>query len=218
MRIGSVSCVVAVPATVASCHLQTVELPLRRQLQARNKRVQNIFFIESGIASVVANGEHNIEVGIIGREGMTGVSVVMGNSDRAVYETYMQMEGSGQSLSSSNLREAIDASVSLHRECLRYVHSFLMQTTQTALSNGRSKIEQRLARWLLMAHDRVDGDELRLTHEFLAVMLGVERPGVTIALQALERTGLIAHGRGVIAILDRAALQKKFKWYLRTAE
>jgi CRP-like cAMP-binding protein len=84
----------------------------------------------------------------------------------------------------------------------------MVQTTQTALANGRSKIEERLARWLLMADDRIDGGELRLTHDFLGIMLGVQRPGVTIALQELERSALIAHRRGVITILDRAALQK----------
>src|SRR5207249_161443 len=102
----------------------------------------------------------------------------------------------------------IDSSVALHRMLLRYAHRFLIQTTQTALANGRSKIEERLARWLLMANDRVDGEKLTLTHEFLATMLGTARPGVTIAIQELERAGLIAHKRGVISILDRDALEK----------
>jgi CRP-like cAMP-binding protein len=110
-------------------------------------------------------------------------------------------------MAADNLRAAIDASVALHRVLLHYAHAFMVQTAQTALANGRSKIEERLARWLLMADDRIGG-ELRLTHDFLGIMLGVQRPGVTIALQALERTGLIAHRRGVITLLDREALQK----------
>jgi CRP-like cAMP-binding protein len=81
----------------------------------------------------------------------------------------------------------------------------MIQATQTALANGRSKLEERLARWLLMANDRVD-DELKLTHEFLATMLGVRRSGVTVALQQLERIGLISHKRGKITLLDREAL------------
>jgi CRP-like cAMP-binding protein len=81
-----------------------------------------------------------------------------------------------------NSEKAIRASIALHHVLLGYVHSFMTQTTQTALANGRSKIEERLARWLLLAHDRVDGDELSLTHEFLGVMLGLRRPGVTTAL------------------------------------
>jgi CRP-like cAMP-binding protein len=84
----------------------------------------------------------------------------------------------------------------------------MVQMAQTALANGRSKIEERLARWLLMADDRVDGGELRLTHEFPGIMLGVQRPGVTVALQELERRGFIGHMRGLITILDRKALQK----------
>lgn len=191
-------------------HLKAVDLPVRTRLEARNKRVEHVYFLEKGLASVVANGEHAIEVGMIGREGMTGLSVVLDGdvTKRAVHETFMQIGGNGQRMSAGNLREAIDESVSLHRALLRYVHEFMMQTTQTALANGRSKIEERLARWLLMAADRTDSSELPLTHEFLAIMLGVRRAGVTVALQGLERTGLIAYRRRVIAILDREALEK----------
>ena len=107
-----------------------------------------------------------------------------------------------------DLREAIDKSVTLHRSMLRYAHAFLDQATRTAVANGRSKIEERLARWLLMADDRLDGDELPLTHEFLAMMLGVRRPGVTVAVQELERDGMISRRRGRIVITDRKALEK----------
>ena len=192
-------------------HLEAVELPVRTQLEARNKRVGHVYFPHEGLASVVANGEQPIEVGMFGREGMSGLSVVLDSNRnyRAEHETFMQIGGSGQRLSADNLRDAIAASVTLHQVLLRYAHAYLKQTTQTALSNGRSKIEERLARWLLMAADRsIDGNKLPLTHEFLAIMLGVRRSGVTIALQALERTGLIAHRRGVITILDRDALEK----------
>ena len=189
-------------------HLEAVELPLRKQLQARNKRVDQVYFIDKGMASVVANGEQEMEVGVIGREGMSGVTVLLGNGDRVPHEIYMQIAGRGQRLSADALREAIAKSVTLHHSLLRYVHVYLEQTTQTALANGRSKIEERLARWLLMAHDRMDGDEIPLTHEFLAVMLGVRRSGVSIALQELERKGLIAHRRSFITIVDRAGLEE----------
>ena len=189
-------------------HLEAVDLPVRRQLAARNKRVQQVYFPESGFASVVADGGREIELGIIGREGMTGMSVVMQNDDRAPHETYMQLAGHGQRVEAERLREAIDASRTLHRVMLNVAHAFMVQMAQTALANGRSKVEERLARWLLMANDRVDGNELRLTQEFLGIMLGVQRPGVTIAMQGLERLGLIAHKRGMITILNRAALQK----------
>lgn len=188
-------------------HLQAVDLPLRKQLVARNKRVEKVYFMESGFASVVANGDRNIEVGIIGREGMTGLSVVLGSNDRAAHETYIQSAGNGLRIAAGDLRTAIGASVALHHVLLRYAHAFMVQATQTALANGRSKIEERLARWLLMAADRVEG-ELKLTHEFLAIMLGVRRSGVTTALQGLEHAGLIAHRRGAITILDREGLEE----------
>jgi CRP-like cAMP-binding protein len=189
-------------------HLETVDLPVRKPLEARKKRVEQVYFVESGMASVVANGQRNIEVGVIGREGMTGLSVVMGGNARAPHETFVQIAGNGLRIASDELRKAIGASVPLHHALLRYAHAFMIQTTQTALANGRSKIDERLARWLLMADDRVDGNELPLTQEFLAIMLGVQRSGVTIALQELERTGLIAHRRGVITILQREALEE----------
>src|SRR4029453_9108498 len=118
----------------------------------------------------------------------------------------MQIGGGGQCISADKLRGAIDASTTLHQVLLRFAHAFMIQATHTALANGRSKIEERLARWLLMAHDRVDGNELILTQQFLATMLGVRRSGVTVALQQLERIGLISHRRGRITILDRQAL------------
>jgi CRP-like cAMP-binding protein len=191
-------------------HLKPVDLPVRKQLEARKKRIDHVYFIESGFASVVANGSKkpSIEVGIIGREGLTGLAVVLGD-DRAQHETYMQVGGKGRRISAAHIREAIEKSTALHRALLQYANAFLKQTTSTALANGRSKIEERLARWLLMADDRIDGDEVPLTHEFLSLMLGTQRSGVTIAIEALRGEGLIATRRGAIAILDRKAMEKR---------
>jgi CRP-like cAMP-binding protein len=190
-------------------HLEAVDLPVRKTLEARRKRIDQVYFIESGFASVVANGTNkpSIEVGIIGREGMTGLAIVMGH-DRAQHDTYIQVAGHGLRISAAKLREADERSMILHRAMLRYAHAFLLQTTTTALANGRSKIEERAARWLLMADDRIDGDDLPLTHEFLSLMLGTHRPGVTIALQALEKAGLITTRRSHITIIDRKGLEK----------
>src|SRR5256885_11807332 len=171
-------------------HLEAVDLPVRRSLEARRKRIDHVYFIESGFASVVANGttKPSIEVGIIGREGMTGLTIVLGG-DRAQHATYIQVAGKGLRISANKLREADERSSTLHRAILRFAHSFLAQTTTTALANGRSKIEERLARWLLMADDRIDGDDLPLTHEFLGLMLGTRRPGVTTPVQTPEKGG-----------------------------
>jgi CRP-like cAMP-binding protein len=191
-------------------HLETIRMPVRKTLEARNRRIRTIYFMESGFASVVADGANrpSIEVGIIGREGMSGLAVVLG-VERPVHETFMQVAGAAMCLAADSLRGAIDKSPSLHRELLKAAYAFQMQVTQTALANGRSKIEERLARWLLLADDRIDGDELPLTHEFLSLMLGVQRSGVTLAMQALEADGLIAARRGRISILKRAKLEKK---------
>ena len=190
-------------------HLETIRLPVHKALETRNRKIRTVYFMESGFASVVANGSTrpSIEVGLIGREGMSGLAVVLG-SDRPTHETYIQAAGSGLCLAAESLRGAIDKSPALHRELLKATFAFQTQVTQTALANGRSKIEERLARWLLMADDRIDG-EVPLTHEFLSLMLGVQRSGVTLAVQALEADGLIAARRGRISILKRAKLEKK---------
>ena len=182
---------------------------MHKALEARNRKIRTVYFMESGFASVVANGSTrpSIEVGLIGREGMSGLAVVLG-ADRPAHETYIQAAGSGLCLAADSLRQTIDKSPSLHRELLKAAYAFQTLVTQTALANGRSKIEERLARWLLLADDRIDG-EVPLTHEFLSLMLGVQRSGVTLAVQALEADGLIAARRGRISILKRAKLEKK---------
>jgi CRP-like cAMP-binding protein len=190
-------------------HLVPVDLPLRKNLEVPKRRIDKVYFIDSGFASVVANGhgDRSIEVGLIGREGVTGLAVIMG-TDRSPNATYMQGAGSGHQISVSNLGEAIQQSETLRRVLLNYGHAFFIQTSQTALANARSKNEQRLARWLCMAHDRSDSDDLVLTHEFLSIMLGVQRPHVTATLAVLEKAGLIEARRGIISILDRKGLEK----------
>jgi CRP-like cAMP-binding protein len=190
-------------------HLEPVDLPVLTRLEIGNKRIDSIYFMERGFASVVADGadEGGIEVGIVGREGMTGLAVVMGK-DRSPHDTYIQAAGAGQRISAAKLRAAMDQSVSLHRSFLHYAHAFYIQTTHTALANGRSKNAERLARWLLMADDRIDGAELPLTHKLLSIMLGLHRPGVTVAVKALENAGLIRARRGAITVVNRKGLER----------
>jgi CRP-like cAMP-binding protein len=190
-------------------HLAPVDLPVLTKLETGNSRIDTVYFIERGFASVVAGGagKRGLEVGMIGREGMTGLAVVMGN-DSSPDDTYIQVAGDGQRISAIKLRRAIDQSAHLHRSLMRYAYAFLIQTTRTALANGRSKNAERLARWLLMADDRIDGGELPLTHKLLSLMLGVQRSGVTLVVQALEHQGLISAKRGVITVIDRKGLVK----------
>lgn len=187
--------------------LEPVSLRLRQVLETPNKPIKYSYFIERGLASIVAlNGHRRLEVGLIGREGMTGVPIVLGN-DRSPHENFIQIAGEGVRIPAEKLREALQQSRSLERAFLSFAHSFMNQTANTALSNGTATIEERLARWLLMANDRLEGNEVPLTHEFLSLMLGVRRAGVTVALHYLEQRALIRMSRGEIAIVDRDGLK-----------
>ena len=191
-------------------HLEPVTLALRQVLEKPDKRVDAVYFPEAGFASVVAvqSDDTHVEVGLIGREGMTGLTIVLGNH-RAPHSTYMQAAGHGQRIKTVELRKAMQASPSLQGLLLKYVQVFMVQTAHTAVANARAKIEARLARWILMAHDRLDGMSLPLTHEFLSLMLGVRRAGVTEALHALEALKLIRSGRGQIVVLNRKGIESK---------
>ena len=165
--------------------------------------------MEDGLASVVAMGTdgERIEVGHIGREGMTGQSVVLG-VDRSPEQTFIQVAGSALRMPVGSLRDAMKASPLLHGLLLRFVQTTIVQVAHSALANGRYTIQERLARWLLMCHDRLDGDYLLLTHEFLSLMLGVRRSGVTEALQVLEGVAVVKTARGRIMLLDRDRLEE----------
>jgi CRP-like cAMP-binding protein len=190
-------------------NLAPVDLPVRRQLEIRNRRVDHVYFLESGIGSVVisAGSNHSIEVGIVGNEGMTGLPVIL-QAERALHETFMQSAGHGWRIPTAEFRAAMAASPSLSTVMLRYVHTMMSQMTFTALANGRYRIDERLARWLLMAHDRAGGNTIVLTHEFLSIMLGARRPGITTALNVFESRGIIHTRRGEIDIVDRHALEE----------
>ena len=188
--------------------LVLVDLPVRKLLEVRGRRIEHVYFLESGLASVVVTGasHHSLEVAMIGREGMTGLSVVLA-AERSPNETFMQSAGEGWRIAADDLRTAMEKSATLRTTFLRHAHALMTQMAFTALSNGSYKIEERLARWLLMAQDRSDGPLVSLTHEFLSVMLGVRRPGVTGALGDLERRGIISAQRGAITVINRSGLE-----------
>jgi CRP-like cAMP-binding protein len=182
-------------------HLEPVALPLRTPLETAKAIIEYVYFLEDGIASM----GRDTEVGLIGMEGMSGALVVLGG-DRAVHDTYMQLAGRGFRMPAPALTAALAASNTLKALLLLYVQTLYIQTSYTALVNARSKLDERLARWLLMCQDRVRDDRFSITHEFMAVMLGVRRPGVTVAIQELEGRGLIRASRGEIVIRDRYGL------------
>jgi CRP-like cAMP-binding protein len=188
--------------------MERVALPLKQQLERPRATIEHVFFIEEGFASIVAAVPRgrDTEVGLVGFEGMTGALVVLGD-DRSVHDCYMQLAGHGIRIPVAAFRTALAESPTLRLFLLKYVQSLYIQASYTALVNARSKLEERLARWLLMCADRV-GDRVTITHEFLAIMLGVRRPGVTVGLQMLEGQALIRANRGEIIIRDRQGLSE----------
>ncbi|WP_244640324.1 Crp/Fnr family transcriptional regulator [Devosia pacifica] len=184
-------------------------LKRRHTLEVANRPIEHAYFIEDGLASSIARmgDDRDIEIGVTGREGMTGVSAILG-AGQSPHMTIMQVEGWAWAVSIEILLTLLDASVTLRQLLLRYVHTTLVQTATSALVNARARLEERLARWLLMASDRLGGNDLRLTHEFMAVMLGVRRPGVTEAMHILEGYGLVRATRGQVSIIDRGRLEE----------
>jgi len=187
-------------------HLEEVELPSRRQLEIRGRAVERNYFPESGLASVIAQAAKGqlVETGIIGREGFTGIGV-----ERCTQSIVIQIAGHGYAAPAAIVRRLTDESPTFRMAKLRFARAFTVQAAQTALANGCGRLEQRLARWLLMLHDRVDGERLAITHDYIAIMLAVRRPGVSVALKQLEAEGLIENERGVILIRNRAGLRLK---------
>jgi CRP-like cAMP-binding protein len=190
-------------------HLASIAMKVRQVCEEPNKPIKHVYFMEEGITSVVAIGKKGkkIEVGIIGPEGVTGFPVIMGNH-RSPNSAFVQIAGSAQRIAVPDLRQAMDKSESLRRSLLKFAQSFMIQTAHTAVANGSATLAERLARWILMAHDRVEGDDLPLTHEFLSLMLGVRRAGVTMSLHDLESKGLIRSKRGLVTVVDREGIEE----------
>jgi CRP-like cAMP-binding protein len=189
-------------------HLEPVVLKVKEVLVVPKHPIQHVYFIEEGLASVVAiSADDRIEVAHVGREGLTGDPVLLG-VEQTPNETFIQVAGSALRIGVDDLRAALDTSPALKALLLRWVHVSMIQTAQSALANGRYTIQERLARWLLMCHDRMDGDDLPLTHEFLSLMLGVRRSGVTEALHVLEGVDIVKAGRGTIRVLNRERLEE----------
>jgi CRP-like cAMP-binding protein len=155
----------------------------------------------------MANGQA-AEVGTIGNEGLVGLPLLFGD-DRAPTSVYVQVPRAGLRLAAALFKIELARSASMRAVMLRYAHAFFNQVAQSAACNHFHSLEQRCCRWLLMTYDRMDSDEFLLTQEFLAMMLGVQRTGVTAAAGALQRAGLIRYKRGNVTINDRRALMQR---------
>jgi CRP-like cAMP-binding protein len=187
--------------------LEATSFATSQIIERSNGRIPFVYFLTSGLASIVGTTqpEQRIEVGMVGYEGMTGLAVVLGH-DRSTNETVIQAAGTALRIPSVALRRTLQGSATLSAALLRYVHVFMMQCSQTALANGRGRLSERLARWLLMWQDRLKTRHLTVTHEFLALLLGVRRQGVTLALHDLEGRGFIKGTRNRITVVDREGL------------
>lgn len=188
--------------------LELVNLPRHRILNESGQKIDYAYFLEEGMTSVVVltlDGR-SVEVGVIGREGMVGVPVVVGLRQSA-FRCIMQIGGIGHRIRSEQLADNLQRTPELRLKLGHYVLVNGLQVGQIAACNRLHEVEQRLARWLLMCQDRVDSPVLPLTHEFLAQMLGAGRPTVTLACAKLEEAGLIRNRRGALSVLNRKQLE-----------
>lgn len=197
------------PATAALLepHIEIVEMPQAQVLHEANHPIDQIYFPLSGLVSCVAAEElrGRYEIGIIGPEGTTGIPILL-YADCPPMRSIVQIPGHAARIARSAFESAVEQDGELRKLLLRFCQAQFVQVAYTAVSNSRDRVDTRLARWILMCRDRTGHDELSLTHEFLSIMLGVRRAGVTNALHVLEGEHAIRSTRGRVTIRDRARL------------
>lgn len=190
-------------------HLEPAALPQYLILEEAGAKIGYAYFLNDGMVSLVALSRdgRSVEVGIVGREGMIGMSLIAGLR-QGTFRSIVQMEGTGVRVRAEVFQDLLISAPVLRSELSRFALVHGMQSAQLAACNRLHEVEQRLARWLLMCQDRFDNQLLPLTHEFLAQMLGTGRPSVTLAAGALESAGLIENLRGTVKILNRKNLEE----------
>jgi CRP-like cAMP-binding protein len=188
--------------------LEPVTLTFGKVLYEPGDPIRHVYFPGDSLVSLLtlADGHLALEVGLIGRDGMVGIPLILGHNVSSV-RALVQGTGTAMRMASEHFRKEFRLSLPLQRELYRYTHTLMAQISQTAACNRFHVVETRLARWLLMTHDRVKSDQFRMTHEFLGHMLGVRRVGVTKAAHALQKRKLISYSRGDITVLDRRGLE-----------
>lgn len=196
------------------CHglfsqLSFVELKANDTLQESETPIEYVYFIESGLMSVLSGTSDGktVEVGLFGKNGFSGLPILSGFS-RSPNRIITQVAGSGFRMKSSVLKEALPKCPQVEVKLSRFAYKMALQATQTAACNRLHEVDERLARWLLMSQDRLDSDTVPLTHEFLSHMLGTRRASVTVSLAILARAGLISHSRGHVKIEKRKGLEE----------
>lgn len=189
--------------------LQAVTFPIGKILYMPDQKIEHAYFVNRGVVSLLAALEDGstVEAGVIGAEGVAGISVVLG-ANSTPNQALTQSDVTALRISATDLVTEFRKSSVLRDSLLRFVHTMFTQVTQTAACNRLHTLDQRLARWLLMIQDRIDEKEFTLTQEFLSRMLGVRRAGVTVAANDLRHSGLIDYRRGDIVIVNRQGLEK----------
>lgn len=189
-------------------HLEPVSLTLGEVLYEPGARIRHCYFPNDGVVSLltVLAPHKAAEVGMVGREGLVGTSAVVG-LEVSMLRAVVQGAGSAMRMSTASLQKEFDASDSLHRGLLRFTHSLMGQIAQTAACNRFHRAEMRLARWLLVTRDRLRSESFYLTHQFLSLMIGARRVGVTQAAGSLAKRKLISYTRGNVEILNVKGLQ-----------
>jgi CRP-like cAMP-binding protein len=189
-------------------HLKPVPLPEQFVLYTPRRTIEFVYFLESGIASLVVTMQNGktAEVGTIGNEGFVGLPFVFGD-DAPQIGVFMQVPGAGLRMPAAVLRQQFDHSATLRGVLLHYAGAFFNQVAQSAACAYLHPLEQRCCRWLLATSDRMPSDQFALTQEFLAMMLGVRRSSVSAVMGELQRRGVVRYSRGRVSILDRKALQ-----------
>lgn len=188
--------------------LERVAMPFAEVLYEPGARIRHVYFPNDSIVSLLAEvaDRSTLEVGIVGNEGLAGISVFMG-VDASPHRAVTQGAGTAMRMKASSLRKESGRTGPLHGLLHRYTHSLLAQVSRGAVCNRFHMVDARLARWLLMSCDRLGTDEFRLTQNFISNMLGVRREGVSKAASLLQKDELINYSRGRIKILDRAGLE-----------
>jgi CRP-like cAMP-binding protein len=193
---------------VISPDLEPVELRLRQVLHEPFERIAFVYFVQDGVASMVNEPENGdvVEFATVGPEGMVGFPVLL-DTHSVPSRCFIQIPGHGLRMKTADFERALPRTPRLHRMLLRYTMALLNQASQSTSCNRLHEVQERCARWLLQTHDRVEGDTFPLTQEFLAQMLGVHRPTVSVAAAMLQNAGLIRYVRGQITIVNREGLE-----------
>lgn len=190
-------------------HCRRVTLVMGQVLHEPGAPIGEVYFVQEGLVSLIADtGDAGlVEVGMTGREGLVGAVVLLDPEAVSTHRAVVQVPGHALRMGVDAFRDAVGRSPALRDRCMRHLQTLLVQASQAAACNARHDLPERLARWLLMTHDRAGTDELPMRQEFLGQMLGVRRAGVSTALGALETMGVIRHARGRITVLDRPGLE-----------